>query len=118
MLKKNRLTLTLFASLVVLASLSAAVTFATTQRTSQLSAPQLSAAELDKVADAPSLEETVLRLAAEKLRKERTPTATVELPLTIKVRAVLPLGCHETCVMQGTKFVACSNHCAMFVDTK
>jgi hypothetical protein len=118
MLKKNRPALTLFASLVVLASLSAAVTYATAQRSSQLSAPQLSAAELDKVADAPSLEATVLRLAAEKLRKERTPTAAVELPLTIRVRAVLPFGCHETCVMQGTKLVACTNHCQMIGDTK
>ena len=109
MLKKNRLTLNLFASLIVLASLSAAVTFATAQRTSLQ--PRLSASEIDKAAEEPSIEQAILRLAAEKLRKEGRSPETVELPLTIRIKSLPNLGCHETCVMQGTKYVACSHHC-------
>lgn len=100
-------------SRLVLLALAVVVlcTFSMAQRTPQPSpSSQLSAAELDKLAAASSLEETLLRLAAEKLRQERRPTATIELPVTIKINAGPP-GCHHMCVWQGTKAIACHYRC-------
>ncbi len=98
-------------SLLLLALAVAAIcTFAASQRTPQPSAAPLSAAELERLANVSSLEEAVLRLAAEKLRQERRPTATVELPVTIKVTAGPP-GCHHMCVWQGLKRIACDFRC-------
>ncbi len=86
-------------------------TLAMAQRTPQPSPPQASAADLEKLAAAPSMDDTILRLAAEKLRQERRPTATIELPVTIKVSTTSPPGCYHLCVWQGTKAIKCHIRC-------
>src|SRR5712692_9384619 len=75
-------------------------TFATAQKV-QSPPPQLNAAMLDKLATTPSLEDAVLRIAAEKLRQERKPMATVELQITVKLKP-FPNGCVQECVYYGS----------------
>ena len=101
-MRKNRLMLLVLAALTM-------CTFAMAQKV-QPSQQPLSATELDKLAASPSLEQALLRTAAEKLRQERSPGATVELQITVKVTAK-PLGCYETCVYSGNKVIACTNKC-------
>jgi hypothetical protein len=71
---------------------------------------QVDAKELDQLAATPSLEQAILKAAAEKLRQERRPMSTVEIPVTIKVSAGPP-GCHNMCVWQGGKPIACPVYC-------
>ena len=101
-MRKSRLMLLVLAALTI-------CTFATAQRV-QPSQQSLSATELDKLAEAPSLEEAILRVAAEKLRQEKKPTDTVEFQLTVKVSAKAYF-CKETCVYSGNKVLACTNKC-------
>ncbi|MFP5262938.1 MAG: hypothetical protein ACLGJB_13625, partial [Blastocatellia bacterium] len=70
----------------------------------------LSAANLDKLAATPSLEDAILRAAAEKLRQEKRPRASVELQVTVTV-STTPNGCIQTCVNYGTLAMACSRKC-------
>jgi hypothetical protein len=69
---------------------------------------QVEAAELDRVSAQPSLEQGILKLAAEKLRQEKRPLTTVEMPVTVKVtKSAAPFCWYQTCVYIGTKKVAC-----------
>lgn len=101
-MRKNRLLLLVLAALTM-------CTFAMAQRT-QTPQQTLSAAALDKLAEAPSLEEAILRIGAEKLRQEKNPTGTVEFQITVKISATSPY-CNETCVYSGNKVIACTNKC-------
>jgi biotin synthase-like enzyme len=84
-------------------------TFTMAQRV-QPSQQVLSATELDKLAAVPTLEQAILRMAAEKIRQEKRAVTEVELPATIKI-ITAPNGCHQICVYFGTKVKACSRPC-------
>ncbi|PYS25576.1 MAG: hypothetical protein DMF72_01340 [Acidobacteria bacterium] len=75
-------------------------TFATAQKV-QSPLPQLDAAMLDKLAAIPSLDEAVLQIAAEKLRQEKKPMATVDVQITVRLK-ILPNGCTQECVYYGS----------------
>jgi hypothetical protein len=68
--------------------------FATAQRSQPRPQP-LDAAQLDKIATAPSLDQAILRLAAEKLRQGKKPMETVEVQMTFTVN--MHLGCVQYC---------------------
>jgi hypothetical protein len=73
---------------------------------------QMDAAELEGISAQPSLEQGILRIAAEKLRQENRPMTTVELPATVRVtKAPLPLCAYQTCVKVGNKWACKYNHC-------
>jgi biotin synthase-like enzyme len=80
-------------------------TFATAQK-AQSPPEQLDAAQLDKLAAVPSLDQAILRIAAEKLRQEKKPMETVELQLTVKLTSFK--GCIQECVYSGPKKIACT----------
>ena len=79
------------------------------ERTNTANQSPMQAAELEKLAAQPSIEQDILQIAAEKLRQERKPMTTVELPFTAKVRKVsaAPPCWYEICVNYGTKKLAC-----------
>src|SRR5205085_697373 len=89
---------------LILSLLLFVYTFATAQKV-QSPPQQLDAAQLDKLAATPSLDQAILRIAAEKLRQEKKPTATVELQLTVTVST--HLGCTEICWYRGGHLISC-----------
>jgi 2-iminoacetate synthase ThiH len=95
-MRKNRWIL-----LVVIAVLG---TFATAQK-AQLPPQQLDAAQLDKLAAAPSLEQAILRLAAEKSRQEKKPMPTLELQMTVRVK--MTNACPIFCAFSGNTLLTC-----------
>jgi hypothetical protein len=69
----------------------------------------MQSAELERLSAQTSLEQGILKIAAEKLRQEKRPTATVELPLTVRVSKITAPNCYyQMCVNVGTKFEACA----------
>lgn len=102
-IKKTALTL-----LILVAGMFGGLAIAQQERTAPADRPQqVDAAELERVSAQPSLEQGILKLAAEKLRQEKRPMATVEMALTVKVtKSVTPCGYHA-CVYSGTKGIAC-----------
>lgn len=71
-------------------------------------AQQMETAELERLSARPSLKQGILKAAADKLRQEKRPTTTVELPLTVRVIKVMAPNCYyQMCVNVGTKFEAC-----------
>jgi hypothetical protein len=69
----------------------------------------ISAAELERLSAQPSLEQGILKIAAEKLRQEKRPMTTVEMALTVTVTKVAapPTCWYQICVHSGTKLLAC-----------
>jgi len=111
-MKKNRWILL---ALVVVTICSFAVAHKAIQPLQPSQAPTLSAAALDKLAAVPSLDQTILRMAATKLRGERKPMATVDLQITVKLKP-LPGGCVEECVYSGSVVIACTAPICNFPD--
>ncbi|MBV8544206.1 MAG: hypothetical protein JO093_14970 [Acidobacteria bacterium] len=70
----------------------------------------LNPADLEKAASAPSLEQLVLRTAAEKLRQGRTPSAATEVTVTV-VTSTMPGSCGSFCVTQQGRRVCLSVLC-------
>jgi response regulator of citrate/malate metabolism len=69
----------------------------------------MNAAELERLSAQTSLEQGILKIAAEKLRQEKRQTTTVELPLTVRVSKVTAPNCYyQMCVNVGTKYEACA----------
>jgi hypothetical protein len=61
----------------------------------------LNAADLERLATGPSVEQAILRAAAAKLRQDKTATGTVELQVTVNT-TTLPAGCGgQICVWSG-----------------
>jgi len=89
-------------------------TFATAQKV-QSPPDQLDAAQLDKLSTIPSLDQAILRMAAEKLRQEKKPMATLEMQLTVKLKP-FPNGCVQTCVYSGSKPIACTKISCTYTD--
>ena len=68
----------------------------------------LDAAELQRIASRPSLQQEILKHTAEKLRQEKGSTTTVEMNLTVRVtKAGGPPCWYHACVYIGTKPIAC-----------
>lgn len=105
-IKKIALTL-----LVLAAGMIGTFVIAQQERIDPTARPQpMEAAELERLSAQPSLEEAILRSAAEKLRQEKRAMTTVELPLTVRVSKVAappPYCWYQTCVYIGTKPIAC-----------
>jgi len=81
--------------------------FAMGQKRTQPPSPQpLVAAELDKLAAQPSLEQGILRMAAEKLRQEKNPTSTIDLQLTVKISRTSN-GCLAVCTIHNICWHVC-----------
>jgi len=89
-------------------------TFATAQKV-QSPLDQLDATQLDKLAAVPSLDQAILRMAAEKLRDEKKPMAAVEMPLTVRLKPT-PNGCVQSCVYSGSKLIACTRMACIYKD--
>jgi hypothetical protein len=102
-IKKTALTL-----LVLGVGMFGGLAIARQERTAPADRPQqVDAAELERLSAQPSLGQAIFKLAAEKLRQEKSPATTVEMALTVKVTKVAaPCGYHA-CVYSGTKIVAC-----------
>lgn len=67
-------------------------------------------AELEKLSSQPSLEQAIFKVAAEKLRQEKTPMTTAELVIPVRVRKVMRPNCYyQVCVNVGTKWEACEH---------
>jgi len=80
--------------------------FATAQKV-QPPPPQLDAAQLEKLAAVPSLDQAILRLAAEKLRQEKKPMATVDVQITVKISKTPTNGCIGLCYYSGNNEIYC-----------
>jgi|SRR5215207_2596509 len=105
-IKKTGLTL-----LVLVAGLFGGLAMAQQERIDPTARPQpMDAAELERLSAQPSLEDAILKIAAEKLRQEKRPTTTVEMPVTVRVTKVTAPTCYYiTCVRVGTKWAACKS---------
>ena len=105
-IKKTALTL-----LILALGLTGGLAIAQQERTAPADRPQqVDAAELERLAAQPSLEQAILKLAAEKSRQGKGTTATVEIPVTVRVTkvAAAPYCWYQSCVYIGTKPIACN----------
>lgn len=104
-------TVTIFRSFIVTLALlvCGALAFAqTTHRTTPTK--QLKATELDKQASEPSIEQTIYRVAAAKLRQDKMATGTVELQVTVST-STQPGSCYEICFGSGLNKICVRRPC-------
>jgi len=99
-IKKTALTL-----LVLAVGMFGGLAIARQERTATTNQPQqIDAAELERLSAQPSLKEAILKLAAEKLRQEKRPMTTVELPVTVRVTKVAAPTCYyDVCLIYNGK---------------
>ncbi len=85
------------------------VAIARQERTTATDRPgTMEAAELERLAAEPSLEQGILQAVAERLRQEKRPMTTVEIPLTARVTKITGPFCHyQTCVTLSNNHVVC-----------
>ena len=107
-IKKTALTL-----LVLAVGTLGSIAIAQQERRDPATRPQpVEAAELEMLSAQPSLEQAILKIAAEKLRQEKSPMTTVEMPVTVRVTKVAAPSCHyQTCVKMGTKWACQFQNC-------
>ena len=99
-----------FRFVLVFLALAAVGTLATAQKSLKPDPMMtLTAADLDRLAAAPSIEQAILRAAADKLRQDRQPTDKVELQVPVRI-SLLTNQCYEICVGSGLH-LACTHHC-------
>jgi hypothetical protein len=103
-IKKTALTL-----LILVAGMFGGLVLAQ-QRTDATKRPQkLDAAELEKLSLQPSLEQAILKLAAEKARQEKGSTPTIELPITVSVTKFEEPCHHRLCSYSPGGWRVCFN---------
>lgn len=100
----------LFSSMLVVVALVTTGTLALAQKPAKPVANHLTVADLEKAATAPTLEQSILRAAADKLDQERRPMETIELQLATTV-SLLPNGCYQICVGSGLRRACVVTNC-------
>jgi biotin synthase-like enzyme len=80
-------------------------TFAAQQKTLPTQ-NQITPEQLDRAAAVPTTEQAILRAAADQLRQEKSPTAIVQLQLTVKITSTNAC-CKQYCVYRGATLLFC-----------
>jgi hypothetical protein len=102
-IKKTALTL-----LILAIGLMGGLAIAQQERTAPVDRPQqVDAAELESLSAQPSLEQGILKLAAEKLRQEKKPMTTFELNLTVRITKAAPTCWYDVCLIRDGKTNTC-----------
>lgn len=60
---------------------------------------QIDATELDRLSAQPSLEEAIMKIAAEKMRHERRPMETLDVPITVRITKSAAPPCYKRCLL-------------------